>query len=240
MNTNTIKTNTIAIIGAMLEEIKILTEQMQSVTITEIAGVKMYAGTLNNTPVVVVQSGIGKVNATIATTLVIEHFAPQYVINTGSAGGIGGDIHPQLAVGDIVIGTAIAHHDVDVTAFGYHIGQMAQMPIDYPCDEYLIAVAQKNSETSTHISSQTTSRTNVYQGQIVSGDQFIASAEHFLTIKKNFPCAVAVEMEACAIAQTCYRFNVPFIIIRAISDLANEKATISFLHTQHTNVCEEA
>ncbi|MBS9779067.1 MAG: 5'-methylthioadenosine/adenosylhomocysteine nucleosidase [Moraxellaceae bacterium] len=210
-------TNPIGIIGAMPQEVELLIANLDNKQVTKIANFNLYHGVINNVPVVVMQSGIGKVNATIATTLLIEKFNPKAIINTGSAGGLG----DNLAVGDVVIGTNVAHHDVDVTVFGYKIGQMAQMPIDYPCDKGLIEVAQNASK-------QVNSNKTIHQGLIVSGDQFIASSEQFAKIKQNFPLVLAVEMEACAIAQTCYQFNVPFVVIRAISDLANEQASVSF------------
>lgn len=213
-------TNPIAIIGAMPQEVAILTDQLTNATTTEVAEVKIHSGEINGTPVVVLQSGIGKVNATIATALVIERFAPKAVINTGSAGGIGNGSGKGLAVGDIVVGTAVTHHDVDVTAFGYKHGQMAGMPEQYECDANLVSVMQKASKAFADAA--------IHQGQIVSGDQFIASSEKFETIKAHFANAQAVEMEAAAIAQTCYRFGVPFVVVRAISDLANEQASVSF------------
>lgn len=206
----------IAIIGAMPQEVSTLSARLEAMTTNEAAGVVIYSGLLDGVPVVVTQSGIGKVNATIATALVIERFSPRMVINTGSAGGIG----DGLAVGDVIIGHRVAHHDVDVTAFGYQMGQMAQMPVDYPSDDRLIAVAQDCAKVFPNAT--------VHSGQIVSGDQFVADTQRFNTIRTWFPQAVAVEMEAAAIAQTCYQFDLPFVVIRAVSDLANEDASISF------------
>ncbi len=206
----------IAIIGAMPQEITTLTQQLDDPQQITIGDMTFYTGVLAGQAVVITQCGIGKVNATIATTLVIHSFSPSAVINTGSAGGIG----EGLAVGDVVIGNAVAHHDVDVTAFGYAMGQMAQMPADYACDETLVTRASQCAKAFPNAT--------IHRGQIVSGDQFICSAERFATIKQHFPQALAVEMEACAIAQTCYRFDTPFVVIRAISDLANEKASVSF------------
>ncbi|PID64723.1 MAG: 5'-methylthioadenosine/S-adenosylhomocysteine nucleosidase [Gammaproteobacteria bacterium] len=208
--------NPIGIIGAMPQEVKTLTEYLTDKKTTAIAGMMLYSGSINGVSVVVMQSGIGKVNATIATTLLIERFSPKAIINTGSAGGIG----QGLSVGDVVIGNSVAHHDVDVTAFGYQMGQMAQMPADYVSDKHLLSVAEQASH---HFTDAT-----VHKGLIVSGDQFIADSERFSIIKKHFPNALSVEMEASAIAQTCYRFEIPFVVIRAISDLANAKASISF------------
>lgn len=208
--------NPIGIIGAMPQEVKTLTERLANPQTTEIAGMTLISGSLEQVPVVVMQSGIGKVNATVATTLMIERYQPRAIINTGSAGGLG----KGLAVGDVVIGNKVAHHDVDVTAFGYATGQMAGMPENYPCDSRLVDFAKHAATTFPDAT--------IHCGQIVSGDQFIADASRFATIKSAFPTALAVEMEAAAIAQTCYRFKTPFVVVRAISDLANEQASVSF------------
>ncbi len=209
-------TQPIGIIGAMPQEVQALAEHLTDKKTTEIAGITLHSGLLNGVPVVVMQSGIGKVNAAIATTLLIEKFSPKAIINTGSAGGLG----KGLSVGDVVIGENVTHHDVDVTAFGYVAGQMAGMPENYPCDGRLADIAQSCTQAFDGAS--------VHHGQVVSGDQFIASSQRFNDITTTFPNAQAVEMEAAAIAQTCYRFDVPFIVIRAISDLANEQASVSF------------
>lgn len=222
--TNNIKVHTtvinqhapVGIIGAMPQEVMLLTEQLDAPQKQTVAGITWVSGVLNDTPVVVMQCGIGKVNAAIGATLLIERFSPSAIINTGSAGGIG----ENLSVGDTVIGESVSHHDVDVTAFGYAIGQMAQMPVNYPSAKSLMVVAQQV------LSDMSDKR--IHCGQIVSGDCFVNNREHFALIRKNFPTALAVEMEAAAIAQTCYRFDVPFIVIRAISDLADEQAPLSF------------
>ncbi len=200
----------------MPQEVEILTQHLANRQTTELVGITLHSGLLDGVAVVVMQCGIGKVNATIATTLLIERFSPKAIINTGSAGGIGSG----LSVGDVVIGQSVVHHDVDVTAFGYQMGQMAQMPADYLCHHQLVKLAK---QTSSHFFS-----TDIHCGLIVSGDQFIADSQRFAAIKQHFPNALAVEMEAAAIAQTCYRFAVPFVVIRAISDLANEKADMTF------------
>ena len=210
------KTTPIGIIGAMPQEIKTLSDHLQNIKKTQLAGEPVYSGRINDVEVVLIQSGIGKVNATIATALMIERFKPFAIINTGSAGGI----DQRLNIGDIVIGSNITHHDVDITAFGYAAGQMAQMPENYLCDKKLITLAKKSASAFSDAS--------IHNGQIVSGDQFISSSAHFKQIKTTFPDAYAVEMEAAAIAQTCYSFALPFVVIRAISDLADEKASASF------------
>ena len=165
---------------------------------------------------VLVLSGIGKVNAAVSTSWVIHQFAPDCVINTGSAGGLG----KGLKVGDVVIGETVAHHDVDVTAFGYVWGQVPQLPAVFASDSNLIRQAEK--------AAQVFDGAAVTQGLIVSGDRFVHSSEGVAEIRSHFPEVKAVEMEAAAIAQTCYQLEVPFVIIRAVSDSADEKADISF------------
>ena len=141
---------------------------------------------------------------------------PDFVINTGSAGGLGSG----LKVGDVVIGTQTAHHDVDVTAFGYAIGHVPRMPARFESDPALCAAAEKAAAAFEHAA--------VHRGLIVSGDQFVHSSESVAEVRRHFPDAQAVEMEAAAIAQSCHRFGVPFVVIRAISDLADEQADTSF------------
>ena len=118
----------------------------------------------------------------------------------------------------MLISNDVVYHDVDATAFGYKLGQIPQMPLEFKSDQELL----KSVETVIN------KNYNAKIGQIVSGDSFIGSVDQRLTIKRQFPEAMAVEMEATAIAQTCHQFHVPFIVTRAVSDLANGKADISF------------
>ena len=114
----------VAIIGAMEEEVTILRDKLENLKQETIAGSEFNIGTLNGVDVIVLKSGIGKVNAAMSTTILLEKFKPDYVINTGSAGGY----HEELNVGDVVISTEVRHHDVDVTIFGYEYGQVPQLP----------------------------------------------------------------------------------------------------------------
>ncbi|EEP68880.1 MTA/SAH nucleosidase [Kingella oralis ATCC 51147] len=209
--------NTIAIIGAMEAEVAHLKTRLGSLKTHSFGKVAtIHTGTLHGKDIVLCQSGIGKVNAAIATTLVIEHFSPDCVINTGSAGGIG----KGLQVGDVVIGTQVAHHDVDVTAFGYAIGQVPQQPASYESEHSLVHAAERAAKVF--------QAAHIRQGLIVSGDQFINDTFSIETICREFASPQAVEMEAAAIAQTCYQLGKPFVIIRAISDSADSEASISF------------
>ncbi|REH81671.1 5'-methylthioadenosine/adenosylhomocysteine nucleosidase [Staphylococcus felis] len=205
----------IGIIGAMEEEVHILKERMTNLEVQQIAHTLFYRGSLENKDVVLIQSGIGKVNVAMATTLLIHCFNPDYIINTGSAGALQGG----MALGDVVISSEVSYHDADARAFGYHIGQIPGMPESYKADSYLyekVEQALKNTNS------------NVKEGLIVSGDSFIGTNEQRQFILQHFPTAIAAEMEAAAIAQTCYQFKVPFIITRAISDLADAEANMTF------------
>lgn len=207
---------TIAVVGAMEQEIELLRESMANVKHVSFGKFSAYEGELAGKRMVLVLSGIGKVNAAVSTSWVIHQFAPDCVINTGSAGGLG----QGLKVGDVVIGETVAHHDVDVTAFGYVWGQVPQLPAVFTSDSNLIRQAEK--------AAQVFEGAAVTQGLIVSGDRFVHSSEGVAEIRSHFPDVKAVEMEAAAIAQTCHQLEVPFVIIRAVSDSADEKADISF------------
>lgn len=205
----------IGIIGAMEEEVSILKDKIVDLSEISVAHVKFFTGKLHNKDIVLTQSGIGKVNASISTTLLIEKFNPDIVINTGSAGAL----DERLAVGDVLVSNEVTYHDADATAFGYAYGQIPQMPESYESSEKLL------NKTIDILKQQ---QLNGRIGMIISGDSFIGSAQQRNKIKSQFPDAMAVEMEATAIAQTCYQFNVPFIVTRAVSDLANGEADMSF------------
>lgn len=205
----------IGIIGAMEEEIRLLQNQLENKVETVQAGFTFYEGQLAQRDVVLVRSGIGKVNATISATLLVNHFGVDVLINTGSAGGL----QDGLQVGDVVVANSLCYHDVDVTAFGYEKGQMAQMPVSYFVDNRLMQLALTLCEQHNW---------RATQGLIVSGDQFVQGGDALMNIQQSFPQALACEMESAAVAQTAFVLQVPCLIIRAISDLANEKANISF------------
>lgn len=205
----------IGILVAMEEEIKRLTEEVSNTKISKIAKQTFYDGTLHNKPVTIVKSGIGKVNASIATTLLIQNFDVDLVINTGSAGGIG----EGLTIGDLVISTDLAYNDVDNQGIGYTFGQIPQMPERYATDasiRKMIENAAKNVEWQ------------VRSGLIVTGDSFISSTNQIKQIKEYFPDVLVTEMEGAAVAQTCMQFEIPYAVIRAVSDTADEEASVSF------------
>ena len=206
----------IAIIGAMQQEIALLQSRLSDTKTDTVAHIGITRGKLAGKPVLLAQSGIGKVNAAITTTLLINQYNAAYIINTGSAGGLQGG----MKQGDVVIGTQTAHHDADATAFGYAIGQIPQLPPRFDSDATLV-------EHAAHAATAFDGAT-VHHGLIVSGDQFINSADKIASIRTHFPDALAVEMEAAAIAQTAYQFSRPCVIVRALSDLADGEAEYSF------------
>ena len=195
---------TIGIIGAMEEEISFLREKMDIVTTKSVVGLTYYVGRYEGNNVVLVKSGIGKVNA-------------DYIINTGVAGGLS----PELHVGDILISVDAVQHDMDTSAFGDPIGVIPRMAESYfKADEALVELAQEAAKTCGL-------DCRIITGRVASGDQFIATQEAKDKIRKTVKGDCA-EMEGAAIAHACWLNRIPFLIIRAISDSANEDAGMSF------------
>lgn len=206
----------IGIIGAMDEEVDLLRSKLQNRENTFLAGSEFYQGKIDNLEVVLLKSGIGKVNAAMGTAILIDKFQPDIIINTGSAGGF----HSELNVGDIVISTEVRHHDVDVTIFGYEYGQVPRMPAYFAPDDNLVRIAASSAEKIDEI--------QVVKGLIASGDSFMNDPERVEFIRTKLPDLYAAEMEAAAIAQVAYQFDIPFVIIRSLSDIAGKDSNISF------------
>lgn len=207
----------IGIIGAMDEEVDRLKENMQVDKIEKKAGMEFFAGVLGDKDVVVVRSGIGKVNAGICTQILVDDFQVNSVINTGIAGSLKNEIN----IGDIVLSKDCLQHDMDATGFGYKIGVIPRMEQStFIADETLIDLAQQvNREVNPDITS--------YIGRVVSGDQFISNDEKKEFLVSEFQ-GYCTEMEGAAIAQVCYLNEIPFLIIRAISDKADNSATMDY------------
>ncbi|OLO38808.1 5'-methylthioadenosine/S-adenosylhomocysteine nucleosidase [Alkalihalophilus pseudofirmus] len=215
----------IGIIGAMDEEVELLKSKLDGRVDQTIAGCEFHQGSLNGVDVVLLKSGIGKVNAAIGTTLLIQLFKVEKVINTGSAGGFHGDLN----VGDIVISTEVRYNDVDATVFGYEFGQVPRMPAFYTPHTELVTLAEvAANDVGVHS----------VKGLIVSGDSFMSDHERVEDIKSRFNNPYCAEMEAGAIAQVCHQFECPFVIIRSLSDIAGSDAKVSydqFLETASVN-----
>ncbi|MBY4986019.1 5'-methylthioadenosine/adenosylhomocysteine nucleosidase [Streptococcus suis] len=203
------------IIAAMPQELKILVEQLQDKVESNVLGRTYYQGQIGQHEVVLVQSGIGKVMSAMSVAILADHFAVDAIVNTGSAGAVADGI----AIGDVVVATHLAYHDVDVTAFGYAYGQMAGQELYYPADQALL-----EKLTSVLAEQEMTS----HQGLIVTGDSFIAGQDKIAKIKQHFPEVLAVEMEGAAIAQAAVNTGKPFLVIRAMSDTAQGDANITF------------
>lgn len=206
----------IGIIGAMEPEIALLKQQLLNSRTEQLGGYTFYLGTLAGKNVVLVQSGIGKVASAVATTLMICQFKPDCIINTGSAGGF----DPALNVGDVVISTEVRHHDVDVTAFGYEMGQVPKMPAAFVAHPALIAAAEHSIAALGYCKTK--------KGLIATGDSFMCDPERIAQTRAQFPSMLAVEMEGAAIAQACYMLNTPFVVIRSLSDIAGKESPESF------------
>ncbi|WP_042354976.1 5'-methylthioadenosine/S-adenosylhomocysteine nucleosidase [Bacillus rubiinfantis] len=206
----------IGIIGAMEEEITLLRDHIAGQTQETIAGCEFTFGQMYGVDVILLRSGIGKVNAALSTTILLEKYKPDYIINTGSAGGTNPDLH----VGDAVISTEVRHHDVDVTAFDYEYGQVPQLPAAFLADEKLIAIAECAAKEINNF--------QVVRGLIASGDSFMEKPERVKFVQMKFPHVQAVEMEAAAVAQVAHCFGTPFVIIRSLSDIAGKQSEISF------------
>ncbi|WP_445490267.1 5'-methylthioadenosine/S-adenosylhomocysteine nucleosidase [Niallia sp. 03133] len=206
----------IAIIGAMEEEVTLLREKITDKQEHIIAGFQFIEGSLFGKEVVLLRSGIGKVNAAMSTTILLQTFKPDCLINTGSAGGL----NPELNVGDVVISTEVRHHDVDATIFGYEYGQVPQMPASFQANADLIDIAEQIAkEIGDHA---------VVTGLITTGDSFINDPDRAEFIKSKFTGLQAVEMEAAAIAQVAFQYQLPFVIIRSLSDIAGKESHLSF------------
>lgn len=204
----------IGLIGAMPQEIVLLVENMTNKQEEKKHHLTFVTGELCGVSVVLVESGIGKVNSAIATTLLITHYHVDKVINTGSAGSLAGH-----QIGDVVVSDVVRYHDVDATAFGYEMGQVPQMPAVYRADETLTQLAVSAIQKGTQ---------RAHVGEIVSSDSFIGKQGQLQRIQEQFPTAQCTEMEGASIAQACHVLGVPFVIVRAISDSADTQAAMTF------------
>lgn len=198
----------IGIIGAMAQEVERLASLLEERQTRSHVGATFHSGRLHGVEVVILQSGIGKVNAAVGTTLLLDMYRPEAVINTGSAGGFG----EGLEIGDVVISSEVRHHDVDAVVFGYEHGQVPQMPAAYLPDPRLVSIARECVERLGEV--------RVREGLIATGDVFMACPDLVSKTRSRFPGMLAAEMEAAAIAQTCHLYGCPFVVIRALSDIA--------------------
>lgn len=205
----------IGIISAMQEELYYLQKNIKSKLLFSKANYNFFSGNFKKFEIILLKCGIGKVSSAIGTTILINNFNPEFIINIGNAGALSS----KLKIGDIVISKKNSYHDFDITKFGYKYGQVPSCPFSFISDINLIKIAL-----------QSLKKTNLFGvvGEICTGDTFINSTKKINFIKKFFPKAIAVEMEGASIAHVCYKFNIPFISLRLISDLANKNSIHDF------------
>lgn len=207
----------IGIIGAMELEVEELKAKMTVANIVKKAGMEFFEGTLNGACVVIVRSGVGKVNAALCVQILADHFSVTHIINTGVAGSL----NAKLDIGDILISKDAIHHDVDATIFGYQLGEVPQLGVRaFVADEALANLAKTSCEA-------VNPDIHAMIGRVVSGDQFISSKEVKNNLIANFQGDCA-EMEGASIAHGAYLNNIPFVIIRAISDKADDSAEMDY------------
>ena len=216
-----------AILGATNREVRLLTQSLDSPSTFTVRGIPFHLGALKGRQVLLAATGVGKVNAAMTTTLLLDHFEPKEVLFTGKAGGI----NPDLLPGDIVIAERTAIHDFgDVTNDGMKRGgawnpiNHKQNPLFFPANERLLKLsetAKRNVRLRPIQTSAGERQPRLFQGVVVTGDVFVASEEKKKELREQLG-ADAVEMEGAAVAQVCHGWGVPCLVIRSISDLANE------------------
>ena len=219
----------LGIIGAMTVEVELLKKKMENLTVTSHAGMEFYDGQLEGLNTVVVQCGVGKVNAAMCAQILCSVFGVTHLVNTGIAGSLCAD----LDIGDLVVSKDAMYHDFDCVHFGYEMGRVPGMDtVAFPADERLIRYALAAAEE--------VNPGHARIGRVASGDLFVAEkAAKSRIIEKTG--AVCTEMEGAAIAQTAYRNKVPFVILRAISDKADDSAQMDYptFETQAAHRCAE-
>lgn len=207
----------IGIIGAMDEEVAQIVDVMKVSEMFERASMIFKKGTLNGKDVVIVRSGIGKVNAAVCTQILVDRFGVDHIINTG----IAGSLRAEINIADVVLSSDVLHHDMDATGFGYPLGQIPRMDVlSFRADEKLIELGKAAC-------AKAVPDIGVHVGRVVSGDQFVSDKAVKDRLIRNFD-GFCTEMEGAAIAQTAYLNEVPFLILRAISDKADDSATMDY------------
>ncbi len=207
----------LGIIGAMDEEVEQLKKNMTEIQVKKKASMDFYQGKIGGKDAVVVRSGIGKVNAGICAQILADDYKVDGIVNTG----IAGSLRAEINIGDIVISTDAVQHDMDAVAFGYPMGQIPRMDrLSFVADEKLCRIAEESCK-------RVLPELGIFHGRIASGDEFVAKKERKDAISKEFD-AYCCEMEGAAIAQAAYLNKIPFVIIRAISDKADDSAHMDY------------
>ena len=205
----------LGIIGAMAVEVAALKEKMENMTVTNKAGMEFYDGTLEGLPATVVQCGIGKVNAALCVQVLCDCYGVTALVNTG----IAGSLCAELDIGDLVVSQDAMYHDFDCVGFGYPMGLIPGLPLTFPADEQLMAYAFAAAEA--------VNPGHTKLGRITSGDQFVCDPQKKEQIIATTQ-ALCTEMEGTAIAQAAFRNELPFVVLRAISDKADHSAEMDY------------
>ena len=206
----------LGIIGAMSIEVQALKNSMENLVTTAQTGMEFYEGTLDGLSCVVVECGVGKVNAALCAQILCDRYRVTHIVNTGVAGSLSND----LDIGDLVISRDVMYHDFNCMPVGYPIGQVPGISVlRFPADSFLQQLAQEAVD-------------EVYpnhslSGTVASGDQFVCDAQVKQRIIENTG-ALCTEMEGAAIAHAAWRNEVPFVVIRAISDKADDSAQMDY------------
>ena len=216
----------IAIMGAMPEEIAPILEKLGNYTTSEYAGNTYYEASYKGVELVIAYSKIGKVFSTLTATTMIEHFGAKKLLFSGVAGAIS----PSLKVGDLIVATKLSQHDLDISAFGHPFGYVPEGAVFVEADSRMIAMSK---EVASEMGK------TVKEGIIATGDQFVANEERKNWIGKEFN-ADALEMEGGSVAVVCNALDIPFFILRAISDAADMDASFSFDEFLETSAIESA
>ena len=207
----------LGIIGAMDEEVAKIKERLENVEVQIFGGMDFYKGNFEGKSVVVVRSGIGKVNAAVCAQILADRYQVSGIVNTG----IAGSLMAKIDIGDIVLSTDALQHDMDATNFGYPAGQIPRMDVlSFPADPKLLALAKE-------CCGRVNPEIHTYEGRVVSGDQFISDQKKKDWLIETFH-GYCTEMEGAAIAQAAYLNGIPFLIIRAISDKADDSANMDY------------
>lgn len=207
----------LGIIGAMEEEVAEIIQRLEHKTSKTIAAMDFHQGTLGGKEVVAVRSGIGKVNAAMCSQILVDHYHVTGIVNTGIAGSLRADIN----IGDIVLSSDALQYDVDASCFGYVPGQIPRVDtLAFQADKSLLELAKRCCES-------VNPDIQVHIGRVVSGDQFVSDKEKKTWLVTEFS-GFCTEMEGAAIAQAAYLNRVPFLVIRAISDKADDSAVMDY------------
>lgn len=207
----------LGIIGAMPEEVEQLKQEMSQVQVTDVAGMEFNRGTIGGKEVVVVRSGVGKVNAAMCVQILVDRFEVSGIVNTGIAGSLKAEIN----IGDMVLSTDAVQHDMDATVFGYKPGQIPQT------DVFAFEADAKLREAAKACCQRVNPDIHVFEGRVLTGDQFISDKNKKNWLIETFD-GYCTEMEGAAIAQAAYLNHVPFLIVRAISDKADDSASVDY------------